>query len=201
LTGPAIFVSHGGKAFPNLDLVLQGEGVTIVLVGDTFIDKNGVTSSTFSSVPDVPVRRFDVDLPAGPNSALSASGDLCASPLFMPTTMTGQNGASVYQRTRIAVSGCHPLIGVISHSVRGHVAKIVARVPFAGVLRASASGLSDTVERVGKAGVVTVRLRLTPATRRFLAYHPGRRLKASVRLRFRRRREATLSTAVTVLVR
>lgn len=201
LTGPAIFVSHGGKAFPNLDLVLQGEGVAIVLVGDTFIDKSGVTSSTFAAVPDVPVRRFDVDLPAGPNSALSASGDPCASPLFMPTTMTAQNGASVRQRTRVAVSGCNPLIGVISHSVRRHVATIVAHVPFAGVLKASASGLSGALERAGKAGIVTVRLRLTPATRRFLARHPGRRLKASVRLRFRHGRATPIFADVTVLVR
>jgi hypothetical protein len=201
LMGPAIFVSHGGKAFPNLDLVLQGEGVTIVLVGDTFIDKSGVTSSTFASVPDVPVRRFDVDLPAGPNSALSASGDLCASPLFMPTTMTAQDGASVHHKTRVAVSGCNPLIGVIGHSVRRHVATIVTRVPFAGVLKASASGLFGAVKRAPKAGIVTVRLRITPATRRFLARHPGRRLKASVRLRFRRPHATPLFTDVTVLVR
>ena len=33
LSGPAIFVSHGGEAFPSLTIVLQGDGVTVDLVG------------------------------------------------------------------------------------------------------------------------------------------------------------------------
>ncbi len=40
LTGPAIFVSHGGEAFPSLTMVLQGYGVTVDLVGTTFISKD-----------------------------------------------------------------------------------------------------------------------------------------------------------------
>jgi hypothetical protein len=37
LEGPAYFVSHGNEAGPQLILVLQGDNVTIDLVGDTFI--------------------------------------------------------------------------------------------------------------------------------------------------------------------
>lgn len=76
LTGPAIFVSHGGRGFPDLDIVLQGEGITIDLTGNTFISK-GVTTSTFKSVPDVPVSRFVLTLPEGPHSALSGTGNFC----------------------------------------------------------------------------------------------------------------------------
>ncbi len=72
LSGPAYFVSHGGEAFPSLIIVLQGYGVTVHLVGSTFIDKAGVTSSTFKTVPDVPVGTFELTLPQGQFSALGS---------------------------------------------------------------------------------------------------------------------------------
>jgi hypothetical protein len=78
LEGPAIFVSHGGEAFPSLIIVLQGYGVTIDLVGSTFISKAGITSSTFKTVPDQPVTSFELTLPEGKFSALAANGNLCA---------------------------------------------------------------------------------------------------------------------------
>jgi uncharacterized repeat protein (TIGR01451 family) len=78
LEGPAYFVSHGGGAFPSLIVVLQGYGVTIDLVGSTFISKAGITSSTFKTVPDQPVTSFELTLPEGKFSALAANGNLCS---------------------------------------------------------------------------------------------------------------------------
>lgn len=137
LSGPVVFVSHGGAKFPDLDAVLQGDGVTVVLKGATEINsKTGITSSDFKSVPDVPIDSFQMVLPEGPDSALAATGNLCSHTvtertkttvdgqvvyrkrrirekltLKMPTTITGHNGAVIKKTTIIAVEGCPKLKG------------------------------------------------------------------------------------------
>jgi purple acid phosphatase-like protein len=106
LVGPAYFVSHGSAAFPDLVIVLQGQGIRVDVTGTTFISKKGITSSTFESVPDVPVSSFELTLPQGPNSALAANGDLCRAKLGMPTAFVAHDGATIHQRTPIAITGC-----------------------------------------------------------------------------------------------
>jgi hypothetical protein len=106
LEGPAYFVSHGGAKFPELIIALSGQGVTVYLHGETFISKAGITSSTFRTIPDVPIGVFELDLPQGSNSALAANGNLCASKLVMPTLFVGANGMSIKQSTPVTATGC-----------------------------------------------------------------------------------------------
>jgi hypothetical protein len=107
--GPAYFVSHGGEAFPSLIIVLKGYGVTVQVVGTTFISKSGITSTTFKTVPDVPFNSFELTLHNGPFSALTSNvPNLCKvkGGLKMPTEFHAQNGAELVQSTTISVTGC-----------------------------------------------------------------------------------------------
>jgi hypothetical protein len=108
LSGPVYFVSHGGESFPSLIVVLQGDNVRIDLTGTTFINKAGITSSTFKAVPDVPVNSFELYLPEGKFSALAANGNLCKiqNKLKMPTEFVAQDGAVIKKSIQITVTGC-----------------------------------------------------------------------------------------------
>jgi hypothetical protein len=108
LAGPLYFVSHGGAKYPELIVALQGDGVTIDLAGETYIDtRTNITSVTFATVPDAPIGSLELKLPERSNSALaSPSGNLCGKILTMPTTITAQNGARIRQSTKVSVSGC-----------------------------------------------------------------------------------------------
>ncbi len=114
LEGPAYFVSHGGEAFPNLIMVLQGYGITIDLVGDTFISKAGITSSTFNAVPDAPVNNFELTLPQGKFSALTAnSANLCTNAKITKVrklVTRRVHGRVVHVRRTVTKSVAQPLL-------------------------------------------------------------------------------------------
>ncbi len=112
LAGPAYLVSHGGAAFPDLKIVLQGQNVTLVLDGSTQIKKQ-TTYSHFETVPDAPITSFELKLPEGPHSVLTAAGlppkthgNLCHTKLAMPTTIKAQNGAINTQSTNLTITNC-----------------------------------------------------------------------------------------------
>lgn len=181
LTGPAYLVSHGGAAFPDLDLILEGSGVRVILVGNTNI-KAGITTSTFASIPDVPVSSFALDLPTGANSVLSSYGNLCLHPLLMPTTITAQSGAVIKQSTRIAVSGCG--VRILSHHVHGHFLVVKVRTLGGGKLKIGGKGLRGTKRSVSKSSTITFRLPLSAASLRKLRRHRHRALHVSVHVEF-----------------
>lgn len=178
LKGPAYLVSHGGEAFPDLDLVLQGDGVEVVLVGHTHISRNGITSSTFESLPDVPISSVEVDLPMGSNSALATNGRLCHAGLLAPTTIVAQNGAKVTQSTKVAVSGCR--IELISHKRRGSRMIVKVWVPEAGRLTIGGRGAGRVVKHVKRAGVVKLSVPLGVRGVALLKGHGNKRLKLRV---------------------
>jgi hypothetical protein len=180
LKGEAYFVSHGAASFPDLDLVLKGDGVEVVLVGHTHIARSSITTSTFESLPDVPISSAVVSLPTGSNSAVTANGALCGANLIAPTTIIAQSGAKITQNTRIAIGGCP--IKLISHKRNGRRLTLKVWVPEAGRLSITGQGVKRVSVRVKKAGtIVTFRVALTPSA--MVALH-GHGKKPRVRIGF-----------------
>jgi hypothetical protein len=150
LTGPAILVSHGGAAFPDVEFLLQanerGSIIQIDLDGKTDI-KRGVTYSRFETVPDAPITSFETSLNQGPHSILgvnlpeSAKYSLCGQKLTIPTMIIGQSGAQTKQATPISVTGCSTALS-FTHKVKKKTLTLTVYAPAAGKITASGKGLT-----------------------------------------------------------
>jgi hypothetical protein len=166
MTGPAFLVSHAGEEFPSLELVLEGQGVRVIVEGKTKI-KNGITTTNFAATPDVPISSITVNLPTGPHSALTTvnlNTNLCTATLTMPTTLTGQNGKVVKQNTTIAPTGCG--VQVTGHKVSGNTAKLTVRTYSAGRISGSGKNLTTTARHLeGATKAATLKVSLSSAGR------------------------------------
>jgi hypothetical protein len=196
LKGPAVLVSHGGQAFPDLDLVLETEGVRVILVGNTKIT-NKITTTSFATLPDVPVSSITVNLPIGGHSALTANGNLCANSLVMPTTITGQNGFVVKQNTKMRVVGCG--VRVVGQKTIGSTAYITVQTFEAGRISGSGPNLATTYRYLGRAER-TATLKV-PLSRR--GRSRGRPLRVRLRVGFvpKKRGASKSASSVTVTYR
>jgi hypothetical protein len=188
LSGPVYLVAHT-SALPTIEALLQGHKLSIDLSGTITFGAAGLTS-TFGAVPDAPITSFVLDLPTGPHSALSSRAGVCSGPLSMPTTIVGHSGAQVVQTTPIQVTGCTAThrglkLRIVRSRVKGAVATFVVAVPRGGTLTASGKGLRRASRKVGNAGTVTLKARLSKAGRALLArrHRAHRKLKIPVTLR------------------
>ncbi len=179
LTGTAWLVSHGSEAYPNLDLILNGDGVTVILVGRTKVANSQITTS-FNTLPDVPVSNISLYLPSGPNSVLGANGKLCRSKLSMPTTMVGQNLTTILSAPVISVRNCP--VEVVKHSTKGATATLNVQLPAAGTLSGGGTDLKFTKRNVGAGGRTNVKVSLTSTGKEVL--RKFRQLRIKVRVGF-----------------
>jgi hypothetical protein len=195
LQGPAILVSHGGQAFPDLDLVMEANGVRVILVGNTKITK-GITTTTFAALPDAPVSSVTVNLPIGSHSAVTGNGSLCINPLVMPTTLVGQNGFKVTQKTNITVASCP--VRIAGQKVIGNTAYITVQTYSAGRISGSGSNLATVYRHLNSAQkTATLKVPLSRA-----GQSKGKPLKVKLRVGFvpKKKSSTNINSAETTTV-
>jgi hypothetical protein len=158
LAGTVYLAAHKPPSLPTLEAVLQGSGVTVDLSGK--LNLNGGITSTFDTVPDVPITSFKLSLPAAAaNSALTATADLCAAPLPLVATILGQNGKKVDVKSTVAVPGCG--VAITKASVKKRTATFKVRVPGPGTVKLTGKGMKTVRKTVRAAGTYTMRSKLT----------------------------------------
>ncbi len=195
LKGPAILVSHANAAFPDLDLLLEAEGVRVIVKGTTNIKKS-ITTTNFETTPDAPVSSITVNLPLGPHSALAAFGNICAKTLYMPTTITGQNGTVFKQKTKIVVKECG--VQIIKKRVIGNAVFVTVKTFAPGRVSATGGGLASRYRRLRSATTTTLKVPLKGRARL-----RGRPFKVHLRIGFRpnNRKLRTSASFATLTVR
>jgi hypothetical protein len=184
LSGPVYLVSHGGAAFPDQVLVLQGDGVLIVQRATTFVSKTGILSATFANVPDAPLESIDVSFPKGPLSLLVANGNVCSSSLALRTTLEGHNGSKLTGSEKIAVIGCKkpkPSVRVVAHKLqRASQLVLTLKTNAKGALRISGTGVTTFTRKGFASGRHAVTVTLNAAGRRASSRHTTIKLKATL---------------------
>lgn len=98
LEGP-VYLRSSDNPLPDLVAHLKGQ-VDITLVGKIDSFRGGIRT-TFSRVPDVPVRKFVMNLRGGKRGLLVASTNLCAEPVRGIVRLKGQNGRRANKRVTL----------------------------------------------------------------------------------------------------
>jgi hypothetical protein len=104
LKGPVYLVSSDN---PLPDLVADLNGQVNIQLHGIISSKRGGIKTVFSPVPDVPVKKFILNMKGGKKSLLVNSRDLCKSKQSSVLNMKAQNGKKVKKnKLPLKVSGC-----------------------------------------------------------------------------------------------
>jgi hypothetical protein len=100
LRGNVYLRSNPSHELPDLVADLRGQ-FNIELAGTIDTIKGGSLRTTFATVPDVPVTRFDLNLAGGAKGLLINNESLCGKVKKATTAMVGQNGVVVDTKTKL----------------------------------------------------------------------------------------------------
>ncbi len=181
LTGPIYLVSYGNAKFPDAVSVLQGEGITVDVVGESFISKNGALRATFAAVPDAPFSSLHAVLPPGPDSLFTsvrstgkAQGSQCGENLVVPVSMVAHDGSSISKNAEMKIMGCRPLVSIKHVQIGTHNLVVTVTTSVRGNLRLGGSGLRTLKRGNLRPGLHKMTIALTrPGVALALAHRKG----------------------------
>jgi hypothetical protein len=107
LAGPAYFVRNLARRLPDIVVQLRGD-VAIDLVGRVVITRDLRLTTTFDRIPDVPLSRFQLTLPAR-SGPVGVVRDLCTKAGRLAGARQGlraQNGRLLRRSARLTIAGC-----------------------------------------------------------------------------------------------
>jgi hypothetical protein len=83
------------RTLPMLVIPLRGEGVRLNLRGTTAVSPSSKLVTTFASVPDAPVSRFDLKIAGGKRGILVATRGVCGRSRVAKLALEGHDGKTV----------------------------------------------------------------------------------------------------------
>ncbi len=164
VSGPVYFVrgvrySDTGReigTLPKLWVPLSGQGVTVDLWADSDVDSRKRLVSTFTNIPDVPVRDFRLEINGGSNGILKATNDVCGASKGTTIDYTGHNGGLTRRQVTFTAPDCRPQILTAANSRNSTLPVRVAGIG-PGTLTLTGSGLGKGTRKVVRSDTAIVR--------------------------------------------
>jgi hypothetical protein len=142
------------RTLPNLLVALEGEGVKVNLHASSAVDKLDRLVSTFTNLPDAPVRSVDVTINGGKHGILVVSRtNICAATRAVEVRMDGQNG-KLADSDVVMSTPCTP--SVLSSRVGRSTVTVKLGGLGAGKVTISGAGLRRTSRTLRASSVSTI---------------------------------------------
>ncbi len=169
------------RTLPALLITLRGE-VALDLRGQTSVDSRSRLVTTFPTAPDVPFSSFALTIGGGRRGILVVTGhaNLCQGRQTALAAFGSQSGASNSLAVPMNVP-CAKRASLNRVRVLRHAVRVLVKLPSAGRLRVSASGLATVSRRIDRAKVVSLTLHLSGRGARRLRHRGRLKLRVVVR--------------------
>lgn len=206
VNGPVYFVkgirySATGRpidTLPKLWIPLSGQGVTVDLWADSDVDEKSRLVSTFSNVPDVPVREFQLEINGGKNGILAATTDVCGASKTTTIEYTGHNGGTTVRRVMFTAPDCKPQIVSVANSRNSTLPVRVGGIG-PGTMTLTGAGIGKATRKIVRSDNGLIRASFTRNGKSHL--RSGKVLRTRLTVRFKPKKGKTITIRKTVRIK